>query len=274
MFDFTRVVGDQGGVRSLLRKARRNPEKAWTALVRTLRSNWTATVLGDAAAWETAKAELAATGLMPRLQARLAEAFAGIEGRTVRGRAMVAGGVKTGHAEMLWAVVRRRRPRVVVETGVCNGVSSAVLLEALALNGEGRLVSVDLPEFSDPGLNDTAFWDGKGGAVIPAGRPVGWLAPEARRDIWRLELGRAQDILAPLLEAEGPIDIFIHDSEHSYDNQMFEFVAGYAALAPGGLLVATDINWSGAFDDFWAKIRSTGARRVFVDYSCALVVKP
>ncbi len=99
--------------------------------------------------------------------------------------------------------------------------------------------------------------------------------PDHRRAGWRLELGRAQDRLAPLLAELGPVDVFIHDSEHSYDNQLFEFREGFAALAPGGLLIATDINWSNAFDDFWAAAaRKAGARRAFVDHSCALVAKP
>jgi len=274
MLGFLRVIGDQGGVRALARKVTANPGRALTALSRTLQSNWTGLVIGGGRKWESARAELADTGLLARLQDQLAQAFAELDGGTIRGRAMVAGGVKSGHAEMLWAVVRLRRPRVVVETGVCNGLSSAVILEALARNGEGRLISIDLPEFSDPGLNDAEFWEGKGGAVIPAGRPVGWLAPETLRANWRLELGRAQDLLVPLLKDQGPVDVFIHDSEHSYDNQLFEFTEGYAALAPGGLLIATDINWSNAFDDFWATISASGARRAFVDFSCAVVVKP
>lgn len=274
MLGLFRTIGDLGGVGALARKAARNPRRARVALWRYLHSDWTRLVLGGEGPWASARAELARTGLLPRLETRLRDAFTQLGGGSIRGRSMVAGGVKTAHAEMLWAVMRLRRPRVVVETGVCNGLSSAVILEALALNGEGRLISIDLPEFSDPGLNDATFWEGKGGAVVPAGRPVGWLAAEAHRPIWRLELGRAQDLLVPLLSEHGPVDVFIHDSEHSYDNQLFEFTAGYGSLRSGGLLIATDINWSDAFDDFWATIRASGARCAFVDHACALVIKP
>jgi hypothetical protein len=149
-----------------------------------------------------------------------------------------------------------------------------LFLDALEQNGEGRLISIDLPEFSDPALNGTEFWEGKGGAVVPAGRSVGWLVPEAKRRRWRLVLGRSRELLGPILQETGMVDIFIHDSEHSYENQMFEFTVGYEALASGGLLVATDINWSAAFDDFWLRIKRRGARRAFVDHSCAIVVKP
>jgi len=198
----------------------------------------------------------------------LRAAFAEVSGKT-RGQTFKPGAVSEPQAELLWRLVRDHRPARVVETGVCNGLSSAVILAAMEMNGAGQLVSVDLPEFTDPSLNTMAYWEGKGGAVIPAGREVGWLAPEPYRHRWRLLLGRADQLLPEALE-DG-CDIFIHDSEHSYDNQLFEFRAGWKALRSGGVLVATDINWSNAFDDFCREFRP---KKQFVDHSCCLVYKP
>jgi hypothetical protein len=149
-----------------------------------------------------------------------------------------------------------------------------MILDALEENGHGQLISIDLPEFSDPALNRDDFWEGKGGAVIPAGLSPGWLVSEAKRQQWQLVLGRSRDLLQPVLRQAGMIDVFIHDSEHSYENQLFEFTVGYESLVSGGLLVATDINWSCAFDEFWRRVRKRGARRAFVDHSCGLVIKP
>ena len=244
------------------------------ALTRIIRSDWTRLALAGPLVWTARRAELAKSSVLPRLLKQLDVAFDELNGGTIRGKRMGPGGLRPLHAEMLWATVRDRRPRTVVETGVCNGLSSAIILDALEQNGEGRLFSIDLPEFSDPALNGAEFWGGKGGAVVPAGRSAGWLVPEARRRCWRLVLGRSRELLGPVLQKAGAVDIFIHDSEHSYENQMFEFRAGYEALASGGLLVATDINWSDAFDDFWRRIKGRGVRRAFVDHSCALVVKP
>lgn len=274
MSDFWASLRHRGGPVGLARKALRNPERALSALSRSLESNWTALAFADAQAWRRHRQELRDSGLLDRLRSELDAAFAGLTGQTIRGKAMVSGGVRALHAEMLWALVRARRPRLVVETGVCNGLSSAILLEAMAANGEGRLISIDLPEFSNPDLNPVELWEGKGGAVVPEGRRVGWLAPARLHDRWRLVLEPSQKVLEPLLAEHGPVDMFIHDSEHSYENQMFEFAAGYRALASGGLLVATDIDWSRAFDDIWPNLKRTGARRAFVDPSCALVAKP
>ena len=44
-----------------------------------------------------------------------------------------------------WCLTTHLKPRTVVETGVGRGVTSRMILEALAGNGTGRLFSVDLP---------------------------------------------------------------------------------------------------------------------------------
>jgi len=55
---------------------------------------------------------------------------------------------------------------VAVETGVCNGVSTAFLLLALERNGDGELYSIDLPEIAGEEYEQGTFWDGKGGALV------------------------------------------------------------------------------------------------------------
>ncbi|MDQ0464052.1 putative O-methyltransferase YrrM [Caulobacter ginsengisoli] len=238
---------------SLARRALRKPDYALTALSRQVRAR-----------------PILAPEIRPFVDERLTalrEAFSGVSG-TTRGHSLGHGAVQSPHAEMLWSLVRSRKPARVVETGVCNGLSSAVMLKAMDANGAGELVSVDLPEFAEPERNTEAFWAGKGGAVVPPGKDCGWLVPDEFRGRWSLVLGRASEVL-PAVLADG-CDIFIHDSEHSYENQLFEFRQGWAALRPGGVLVATDINWSAAFDDWRKTVRG---RVQYLDHSCALVSK-
>ena len=141
-------------------------------------------------------------------------------------------------------------------------------------NRVGRLYSIDLPEFTDPAMNDVTFWNGKKGAAVPAGLSPGWLVPPELSHRWQMRIGRSQEILQLLLDEVGPVDIFIHDSEHSYENQMLEFTKGYEALAPGGVLLCTDIGWSDAYDDFLAGLRPPRPRSALIDANCAAVVKP
>lgn len=164
-----------------------------------------------------------------------------ITGRTGRGY---------GEGIRLYAVVRELRPRLAVETGVCNGVSTAFLLLALERNGQGHLHSVDYPEYAGHDYEAGTFWDGKGGAVIPPGKEPGWMIPDDLRRRWSLILGRSQEELPPLLDRFGTIDLFLHDSEHAYEAMRFEFEQAFRALRQGGVLAADDVHANPAFAEF------------------------
>ncbi len=131
----------------------------------------------------------------------------------------------------LYAAIRSLRPRTVVETGVDWGKSSAVILYALSRNGRGELYSIDLPS---------------------VGRENGTLVPASLRQHWNLRLGDAKVLLPDRLEELGGVDAFYHDSDHSDAHMTWEFETVWPYLAPGGLLVADDIDWSPAFDRFAA----------------------
>lgn len=53
-----------------------------------------------------------------------------------------------------------------------------------------------------------------------------------------------------LLAEIGKVDIFLHDSEHTYDNMMFEYATAWDYLPKGGLLLSHDISWNNAGRDF------------------------
>ncbi len=153
----------------------------------------------------------------------------------------------------LYALLRSVRPKVVVETGVANGFSTAFSLLALQSNGTGHLHSIDLPREVGREYDSGTFYEGEGRAGIPPGSEPGWLIPQALKERWTLILGRSQDELPPLLERLGAVDIFMHDSEHSFDCMWFEFNAAWPALRPGGLLLSDDVNSTEAFSRFAAQ---------------------
>ena len=176
-------------------------------------------------------------------------------GVEVRGHPASFANLSPGSSKRLYALLRTLKPEVLVETGVCNGVSSAVILHALHANGRGRLHSVDFPEFA--GVLSTEHWEGKGGGVIPADQDPGWLVPDELRARWDLRIGRSQEVLPPLLQELGQIDFFMHDSEHSYECMQFEMRLAGEHLAPKAPLVVDDANWNSAFEEF---VRSRGSR--------------
>jgi len=135
-------------------------------------------------------------------------------------------------ARLCYTLTRILRPNFIVETGVCYGVTSAYTLKALQVNSEGLLHSIDLPPL------------GKNGDDY-----VGWLVPQELRGRWRLHRGTSNRLLRPLLAELGQIDIFIHDSLHTYRNMRNEFALAWPALRPGGVLISDDIEGNKAFQE-------------------------
>jgi predicted O-methyltransferase YrrM len=227
-------------------------------LDRRLDRELTERFLRDAEALARAEHEIEASGLVEHLEAQAEHFWRTVRGET-RGHRYNTGRAtgRDGYGEglRLYAVLRKLRPRVAVETGVCNGVSTAFLLLALHANGTGELHSLDLPEIAGEDYEPGMFWDGKGGAVVPAGKEPGWMVPERLRSRWHLTLGRSQDELSALLERVGTIDFFMHDSEHSEACMRFEFETAWAALREGGVLAADDVTANAAFADFAARER-------------------
>jgi predicted O-methyltransferase YrrM len=210
--------------------------------------------LGDTDALAAYRGEVEESGLIDHLERETAYFWDTVKGETARGGRYNTGRVtgREGYDEgiYLYSIVRRLEPDVAVETGVCNGVSTAFLLLALARNGKGTLHSIDYPEYAGQDYGPDEFWAEKGGAVIPAGKEPGWMIPAELREHWELILGKSQDELPPLLERVGEIDLFMHDSEHTYECMTFEFEAAYPALRDGGVLVADDITVNSAMDEF------------------------
>ncbi len=133
---------------------------------------------------------------------------------------------------LCYLACRQLRPRVVVETGVAYGVTSAYILQALEDNGLGELRSIDLP---------------------PLGRDVesyiGYMIPLQLRNRWRLRVGSARNVLPQVLSEVGSIDVFVHDSLHTYRHMKWEFQKALTSLRPGGLLISDDIEMNRAFEE-------------------------
>lgn len=132
----------------------------------------------------------------------------------------------------LYLLIRSIKPDIVVETGVSSGESSTFILQAIADNKKGKLHSIDLPPESDQQERMIIF---------PSGETSGWVIPNNLRDRWELHLGTSQKLLLPLLQKLKSIDIFFHDSLHTYDHMMFEYETSWDFIRNGGILISDDI---------------------------------
>lgn len=137
---------------------------------------------------------------------------------------------------LCYAVCRALQPEIVVETGVAYGVTSAYILQALAENGEGRLLSIDLPPLS----RDSEAH-------------VGVLVPEGLRKRWSLRVGSARKLLPALLAETGGFDVFLHDSLHTYAHMKWELESALSVLRPGGVIIADDIEGNRAFEEILSR---------------------
>lgn len=123
-----------------------------------------------------------------------------------------------------------------METGVANGISSSFILKALEENAGGRLYSLDLHY--------------REGVSVPSGKRLGWVIPEELMHRWSLILGESTKVLPKLLRELGSIDIFFHDSRHTYRTMMREYSIAWPYIRKGGLLLSDDVTCNDAFLDF------------------------
>ena len=162
-----------------------------------------------------------------------------------------AGWVNLEDALFLYWLVRCLKPKTIVQTGVCNGLSTAFMMLALVKNGpEGRLHVIDLPPIFNP---EDPAWTVSGqvyGVLIPEGKTSAWVVPDAYQDRLHVQCGDAKQLLPPLVDQLASIDMFYHDSDHTYEHMMFEFHEAKRKLTPGGLIVGDDISWNASVWDF------------------------
>lgn len=161
------------------------------------------------------------------------------------------GWVNQADALLLYWLVRRADPKIIVQSGICNGFSTAMMVLALIRNGSGgRIYGIDFPYVFD---SNEAWWTRRGeeyGVIIPEGKQSGWLVPDLYRDRVEICCGDAKELLPGLIDDLDHVDLFFHDSDHSYDHMMFEFREIHRKLAPGGIIVADDISWNASLWDF------------------------
>ena len=137
--------------------------------------------------------------------------------------------------ELLKLLVGEIRPAIVIETGIANGISTKAILQAFQEYSlhQSKLFSfdVDIRVATPVLLSNPQF------SFIPV------TSPRSFRES---------------VNSISTVDLFYHDSDHSYSNQLMEYLAIWEILnTEKGVLVSDDINWSNAFLDFCKKVNRT-----------------
>lgn len=136
-----------------------------------------------------------------------------------------------------YAIVRLVRPRLVVETGVDKGLGACVLTAALRRNTEegqpGRYLGTD---------------------VNPA---AGFLLAGRYAELGEVLRG---DSVHSLVSQDGPIDVFIHDSNHAAGYEAREYEAIRGKLGDRAIVLSDNAHVTGELLEF---ARRTGRRFLY-----------
>jgi hypothetical protein len=132
-----------------------------------------------------------------------------------------------------YAIARALKPAVIAETGIHAGLGSALLLHAVERNEAeghpGRLISVDI----DP--------------------EAGWLVDDSLRSRWQPVHGSTFDVLDQALRGLS-VGMIVHDSDHTYECERFEFGAAVENAAPTLALVSDNAHATSALKDVCASL--------------------
>lgn len=142
-----------------------------------------------------------------------------------------------GNYEVLYFLIRKTKPRIIVETGVAAGWSSLSILRALRENGEGKLYSSDFPYFR---LENPEKY-------------VGYLAKnEVNYSDWFLDIRGDSKALPEIVSriSNLNIDLIHYDSDKSYSGRVNAMRALNSNISSDTIIIFDDIQDNLHFRDF------------------------
>lgn len=136
---------------------------------------------------------------------------------------------------LLYALVRKFTPDIVVETGVAAGFSSATILTAMERNQKGMLFSSDFPYFR----------------IKNPEQYIGIVVEQSLKSRWSLLLKGDEKNLPEIVRSiSGKIGLFHYDSDKSYEGREFAMRTITPYLAENAIIVMDDIHDNSYFHDY------------------------
>jgi predicted O-methyltransferase YrrM len=125
-------------------------------------------------------------------------------------------------------LIKRERPAIMIETGVESGYSTEHFLTAMDAVGVGHLFSCD---------------------PAPSGFYVAYPIVHPR---FTFIQKASQEALDEIFKATGRVDLFLHDSDHSWECQTFEYEWAWQHVRAGGIIASDDTGWGYLIPGFGA----------------------
>lgn len=129
------------------------------------------------------------------------------------------------YQSLLGDLIRIEKPKVMIESGVESGYSTEHFLVAMDDAGQGHLYSCD---------------------PAPSGF---YIANPIVHPRFTFIKGRSYEVLDEIVKKTGPIDMFLHDSDHSFGCQSWEFNWAWNHVRSGGIIASDDTGWSDTTPD-------------------------
>jgi predicted O-methyltransferase YrrM len=162
-----------------------------------------------------------------RLRDHLRQATAASDRRRLADR-----DIRLGRRVGWYALIRAFRPAHIVETGTDKGLGTCLLAAAVLRNGVGQVTTIDVNAHS------------------------GYLISGPYAKVIDRRIGDSVSVLGQL----DLVDLFLHDSLHTYDHEMAELEAVAPCLAEGATLLSDNAHSTDALSR-WAE--ETGRRFLF-----------
>ena len=139
---------------------------------------------------------------------------------------------------LLYSLIRVKKCKVIVETGVANGITTNAIMKAIVENdNNGALHSFDI-------LPETKKAYSQGGN-------------------WNFHLLGSKAThkqLSEKIEELPKVDLWVHDSNHGYRWQKFEYLLALNSLGDNGILVSDDLDASPA----WGELAKEHFRKSYI----------
>jgi hypothetical protein len=139
---------------------------------------------------------------------------------------------------MLYSITCAKNPEIIVETGVANGISTNAIMRALTkINSKGSLHSFDILAQCGDAYTGSDHWH-----------------------FHLLPTKKTNKYLELIVDKLPRVDIWIHDSDHGYRWQKFEYLLALKLLNKNGILISDDVDASPA----WGELAKTHFRKSYV----------
>lgn len=195
---------------------------------------------------------------------------ADVKALQIAGEAVYSDWTGTVHyQEYLYGLVRAfisevDSPILMVETGMSQGVSTHGLIEALKDKYYHQLITIESAFDQDEMVRRLENWKHRVDRVSTLEYDVDGYV------LWEPVAQRSDEALAQFLDPW--MNIFLHDSDHSYECQNFEYSYAWDHLLPGGLLISDDWVWGDG--RAWKELVEKTGQPWYRLGHCAVVRKP